>query len=142
MSIRRETLGRRLALLSLVALPLAGVALSQEEATPERDSSRGPVATAGKKPPVERMSAKSRRERVASAVLMLAGLICTGVVLVAFVLIWGRRVRRLAAQGLQKCAPVDELWFLKQRSAARDQPDAPRASPPENGGPPGPGGAA
>lgn len=62
------------------------------------------------------------RRAITSAVVMLAAILICGVGLIAMVLLWGNRARRIARQTLPKVAPRDELWYLK-RGASRPPDD-------------------
>lgn len=74
-------------------------------------------------PPVD---GKERREALARGMLMLTGIIITGIALLAFVAIWGNRARRRARQALPPAGRGDELWFLKpHRKPEHDGPPAP-----------------
>jgi hypothetical protein len=46
-------------------------------------------------------------------IVMIGGILICGVGLIAIVLLWGSRARRIARQPLPRVAPRDELWYLK-----------------------------
>lgn len=50
-----------------------------------------------------------------SGIVMLGGILICGVGLIAIVLLWGSRARRIARQKLPKISPRDELWYLKHK---------------------------
>jgi hypothetical protein len=58
---------------------------------------------------------QARRGAFFSGVVMLGGILICGVGLIAVVLLWGNRTRRMARQSLPKVAPRDELWYLKHK---------------------------
>ena len=59
---------------------------------------------------------RKQRRRAGSIGLVLLGLIAgIGIFLVAFIMIWGHRIRRIARQSGQ-CTVPDQLWFLRGRN--------------------------
>jgi hypothetical protein len=64
-----------------------------------------------------------------AGVLMLATILIAGVGLMALILLWGSRARRIARQPLPTVAPRDELWYLKNKkeSATATGDDPPTA---------------
>lgn len=54
------------------------------------------------------------------AFFMLAGIIIGGTMLLALVVMWGNRTRRLARRPLPPVAQRDELWFLKPKPEVDD----------------------
>ncbi|MBS0264386.1 MAG: hypothetical protein JSS02_20795 [Planctomycetes bacterium] len=57
------------------------------------------------------------------ALLMLLGIILSGILLLLFAILWGNRARRLARKPLPAVSKPDELWFLKPKpDAAQDHP--------------------
>lgn len=65
-------------------------------------------------PPLDRLEQdRAQRRAYDVGVVMLGGIVICGVGLIALVLLWGSRTRRIARQPLPKVAPVDELWYLK-----------------------------
>jgi hypothetical protein len=54
------------------------------------------------------------------AFFMLAGIIVGGTLLLALVVMWGNRTRRLARRPLPPVAQRDELWFLKPKPDVDD----------------------
>lgn len=73
----------------------------------------------------------AQREQIATiAMTMFAGILCGAIFLLALILIWGRRLRRLARASTPKPTAVNETWYLKpdkEDSAARsdDSDDIP-----------------
>jgi hypothetical protein len=61
-----------------------------------------------------------KKHAVWLALLMWAGIIFGGVILLALVVMWGNRTRRLARSPLSPVAKRDELWFLKPKPPADD----------------------
>lgn len=102
--------------------------LLSEDKTPERQESRSSQAAedrAGDKP--DGQAAKTpaadelqkQRERAGSIGLVLLGLVVgVGVFLLAFTVIWGHRVRRIARHRAGAKSAIDELWYLRHPPAA------------------------
>ena len=61
-----------------------------------------------------------KKNAVWLAFMMWAGIIFGGVILLALVVMWGNRTRRLARSPLPRVAKRDELWFLKPKPPADD----------------------
>ena len=61
-----------------------------------------------------------KKHAVWLAFAMWAGIIFGGVILLALVVMWGNRTRRLARSPLPPVAKRDELWFLKPKPPAGD----------------------
>ena len=59
-----------------------------------------------------------KKHAVWLALMMWAGIIFGGVILLALVVMWGNRTRRLARSPLPPVAKRDELWFLKPKPPA------------------------
>ena len=76
---------------------------------------------------------RARRESIMTGLILLVGVILCGIVLLAFVAIWGNRVRRRARAALPHVAPRNDLWFLKPHPAASDD-DVPQRRPPHGAG--------
>lgn len=57
------------------------------------------------------------RQKVVAAAFLLMGILGLGLFLLALVLWWGFRVRRLVRRPLPKAGPGDELWYLKHTTA-------------------------
>lgn len=56
-----------------------------------------------------------RRQAVAIGSTLLGLILATGLCLIGFVYVMGRRTRMLGRNAAQGCKPVDPLWFLKPR---------------------------
>lgn len=65
-----------------------------------------------------------KKKAVWLAFAMWAGIVFGGVILLALVVMWGNRTRRLARSPLPPIAKRDELWFLKPKPSA-DAPPPP-----------------
>jgi hypothetical protein len=76
-----------------------------------------------------------KKKAVWLAFAMWAGIIFGGVILLALVVMWGNRTRRLARSPLPPIAKRDELWFLKPKPSADDAEPAGPVDPGSNGGP-------
>ena len=61
-----------------------------------------------------------KKNAVWLALMMWAGIIFGGVILLALVVMWGNRTRRLARSPLPPVAKRDELWFLKPKPTEDD----------------------
>ena len=70
---------------------------------------------------------KARGQAYQAGVLMIGGILIAGVGLLALVMIWGNRMRRIARQPLPPVAPRDELWFLRNKKPG---PQATAGEPP------------
>lgn len=68
-----------------------------------------------------------KKNAVWLALIMWAGIIFGGVILLALVVMWGNRTRRLARSPLPPVAKRDELWFLKPKPPA-DEIEGPEPS--------------
>jgi heme/copper-type cytochrome/quinol oxidase subunit 2 len=71
-----------------------------------------------------------KKNAVWLAFMMWAGIIFGGVILLALVVMWGNRTRRLARSPLPLVAKRDELWFLKPKPPT-DEADS--AGPSDSG---------
>lgn len=69
--------------------------------------------TAAKFPAGDPEDSEDRRRARQLGVVMLGGIVILGIALLAFVLIWGNRVRRTARAPLPHVADRNELWYLK-----------------------------
>ena len=70
-----------------------------------------------------------KKNAVWLAFMMWTGIIFGGVILLALVVMWGNRTRRLARSPMPTVAKRDELWFLKPKPPADD---AVGTGPPES----------
>jgi hypothetical protein len=62
-----------------------------------------------------KIPAETRQRTVATAVLLLLGIVGAGLILMLLVLLWGVRVRRIARAPLPGQSPVDPLWYLRPK---------------------------
>jgi hypothetical protein len=74
----------------------------------------------------------SKREALSFGLVMLAGIILGGAMLLVLVVVWGNRARRLARSPLPPVAKRDELWFLKPKKDSGEDPGNPSESGPES----------
>jgi hypothetical protein len=58
---------------------------------------------------------ESKKHALTLGFVMLASIIIGGTILLALVVVWGNRARRLARSPLPEVAVRDELWFLKPK---------------------------
>jgi hypothetical protein len=78
----------------------ANAALASERQSPGEPSPAEPLA---------------KKQALSFAFVMLGCIIVGGAMLLALVVIWGNRTRRLAQSPLPPVAKRDELWFLKPK---------------------------
>lgn len=90
---------------------------AQEKSAAQNESSSADETSDAPVPAEEEGAA--RRRAYSMGIVMLGAILICGVSLVALVLLWGHRVRRIARQPLPKVAQRDDLWYLK----AKDKPD-------------------
>ncbi|HUQ71137.1 MAG TPA: hypothetical protein VM165_16540 [Planctomycetaceae bacterium] len=64
-------------------------------------------------PPEKLAENPEKRLRAMAGLAALAGIAIVGVALLALIIIWGRRLRRINRQDLPEAPLKDELWFLK-----------------------------
>ncbi len=72
----------------------------------------------------EQTNRPSRKHAAMAGLLILVGVASAGLMLLALVVIWGRRVRRMTRKTLPKHSQVDDLWYLrpsKQTLASEDE---------------------
>lgn len=94
-----------------------GVAVGQEApANPDPPEVQEPVESI----PPTATDPLLKKKAVWLAFAMWAGIIFGGVILLALVVMWGNRTRRLARSPLPPIAKRDELWFLKPKPSADD----------------------
>lgn len=71
------------------------------------------VGTAGVEHGAETAEEHREKEKMANvALVLLVGIASAGILLIAGVLIWGSRVRRISRHR-EKAAPLDPLWYLR-----------------------------
>jgi hypothetical protein len=112
-----------------LVLSRGAAAVGQEPESPEptaggqADSSPETGPANPRQQPADRDAARQRAYSL--GVVMIGGILILGVGLVALVLLWGNRMRRIARQPLPKVAPRDELWYLKSKKepAAESEPE-------------------
>jgi hypothetical protein len=75
---------------------------------------------------------RSKQEALSFALVMLAGIIMGGAMLLILVLVWGNRARRLARRPLPPVSRRDELWFLKPTKEFGDDPGGVSETGPES----------
>lgn len=79
-----------------------------------------------------RVPREVREATAISALAMWAGILAIGLTLVAMVIFWGRRLRRVARErGFSSTAP-DPLWYLKSSSTAHSANRSEDLGPAEN----------
>ena len=117
----------RIAGATILCLLALWPALAME--SPESDSGPPPAEVLPEPArPLPTPDSPAKTQALSFAFVMLAGIIVGGAMLLALVVIWGNRTRRLARSPLPPVAPRDELWFLKPRKESGDEPGHP-ASP-------------
>ncbi len=75
------------------------------------------------------------RQPVFFAALALVGILLCGLLVIVLAVLWGRRVRRAAWEGVTRTRPTDEFWFLRPRKKGERgrAGDGPPATPSEDG---------
>lgn len=110
----------RLAGLTLMLL-LAGRLHAQEPAATDPVPAAQAAADASKADAPEKSDTPlkdKRRESVEIGFVLIGGIGILGVFVIAFALVWGRRIRRRAQAGRSPSKLRDELWYLKSKPAA------------------------
>jgi hypothetical protein len=74
---------------------------------------------------------QKKNQTLSFAFVMLGCIIVGGAMLLALVVIWGNRTRRLAQSPLPPIAKRDELWFLKPKKDATDGTGVDHGSDPD-----------
>jgi hypothetical protein len=97
------------------------VGLSHAEESPA-GGDRAAAAPSERRSPDQSSAAdlQKKNQTLSFAFVMLGCIIVGGAMLLALVVIWGNRTRRLAQSPLPPIAKRDELWFLKPRKEAGD----------------------
>ena len=74
----------------------------------------------------EEMREKRKRASATAGILALFGVALAGIAMLAFVIIWGRRLRRISHQPYPEVRRTDDLWFLKpeKKSQSADKEPA------------------
>ena len=57
---------------------------------------------------------KEARQAAGVAVYLLAGILVIGIFLIALVMVWGHRWRRIIRTSPSKSTSLDEFWYLRQ----------------------------
>jgi hypothetical protein len=81
--------------------------------------------------------AQARNQALSFGFVMLGGIIVGGTLLLALVVIWGNRTRRMARSPLPPVSKRDELWFLKPKKDPDEVTGDEVKSDPEQGTDPG-----
>lgn len=91
---------------------------------PGSESDGGVPDAAVEEPPTQAPTVESRATKrlLTLAFGMLAAILVGGTLLLALVVMWGNRARRLARSPLPPVSKQDELWFLKPKKTL-DEPD-------------------
>ena len=96
--------------LVLWAMPLVGAAPPEAEpAVQEEETERANADT--KRLPID----AGRMKWIRQALVMLLGIILSGIFLLVLAALWGSRARRLARKPLPSVSKPNELWFLKPK---------------------------
>jgi hypothetical protein len=106
-----------LALLLATASPL----VSDDRAPAEQGSPVSETGAGSAGHPLETDSPTRRKEALTLGFIMLGSIIIGGTILLALVVMWGNRTRRLARSPLPPVAERDELWFLKPKKGSEIQ---------------------
>lgn len=99
-------------LFALSARPAFADAQSPNESVTNVEPDAGTASRA------EIVDTPAKRQALSTGLLLLGGIIVAGTFLLALVVIWGNRARRLAQRPLPPVAKRDELWFLKPKKDA------------------------
>lgn len=75
---------------------------------------------------------KEKRTRAYAGLMALVGIVVTGLAVVAVVMLWARRLRRINRMAPTRTVVKDELWFLQPSRPGNQLPNRnpPRESPP------------
>ena len=91
-------------------------------------------------PPAIPVRASEKQIKAFSGLAALAGIVISGLALVALIILWAGRLRRQLRRPLPECdAPGRDFWFLKPpkptvtQSSLPDSHQPPRATPPASG---------
>jgi hypothetical protein len=90
----------------------------------EQPAAADEPARADEPAPILEDDEEARRRAYSTGMVLIGGILITGVGLLAIVLLWGNRARRIARQPLPKVTARDELWYLKGK-----KPQLPNAPP-------------
>jgi hypothetical protein len=75
---------------------------------------------------------QAKKQALSFGLVMLAGIIVGGTMLLTLVVVWGNRARRLARSPLPAVSKRDELWFLKPKKDAGEDPGGVSKNGPES----------
>ena len=75
------------------------------------DHTAGAVLEGGGEP--DPLTDEEREKAVTAAVYLFAGILFVGFVLIAFVVFWGARMRRIVRAKQPRPTAVDDLWYLR-----------------------------
>ena len=84
-------------------------------------------------PPSSAADEQAKRQALSFGFIMLAGIIVGGALLLALIVIWGNRTRRLAQSPLPPVSKRDELWYLKPKKDSQDESDRDLSCGPDPG---------
>lgn len=114
---------------SLLWLVLVFVTGGPPSVSAEKPETAGPAGSSANSSPDDTDSAeRDKKERAATvAVYLLVLVILVGVGLLALVVLWGHRVRRLTRKPTRSLSLGDELWYLrpKRNAVLGEQPSTP-----------------
>lgn len=98
-------------------LALLIVSLGTTFATADDTADETPAVDVDEAGPAREFSDRqvAAKRAYATGVVMLGGILIIGVALVAVILLWGNRARRIARQALPTISPRDDLWYLKKK---------------------------
>jgi hypothetical protein len=119
----RRRLSPKHAVVVIAALWLDQIAVGLSHAEESRAGGDRAAATPSEPRSPDQSSAADRQKKnqtLSFAFVMLGCIIVGGAMLLALVVIWGNRTRRLAQSPLPPIAKRDELWFLKPKKEATD----------------------
>lgn len=74
-----------------------------------REDARGEASPADRRP-----AQREARRAAGAAVYLLAGILAVGILLIALVMIWGHRLRRIIRTAPARSTSLDEFWYLRQ----------------------------
>ena len=106
-------LGRAFRCAMVCAALLSTASVSVADARPSTESSSVIAEELDRNSSSDDLAQRKRKRAADVAVVLLGGIVCIGVVLLAFVLLWGRRTRRIARQRSSKPTTLDGTWYLK-----------------------------
>ena len=104
--------------LVLWAAPVLDASPPEAEQTVQEEDNE-PANAQTKRVPID----AGRKTWIRQALVMLLGIILSGILLLMIAALWGRRARRLARKPLPSVTKPNELWFLKPKPAAEGEDD-------------------